>query len=240
MSSTMQAWRTDINLTQAELYRTINSFFSDIYNWKDVESGTMTVSNNEVEYTDYKLTDSLSLRVAPSALTPYSGNNSGTAYNLSNKNALVVFKYKKCLVLCLKGSPGPNQTYSIGANIIIDTTNQETGFSIFHNITETSGGICNVADDTMSTPMQVYRPYQYSLSQNINSNFHVAQIVPYISNKPGKFCDSLYGVLISPVMNTFVDFNGGKWLFTNGFALPTGGGLPVEEFVSTPPAPPSS
>lgn len=66
----------------------------------------------------------------------------------------------------------------------------------------------------------VYVPY--TSSNSYRDIYQTSQFTPFVSPYSGKQADNINGILLANQMNTIVDIDGSKWLFTNGFALPCG------------------
>jgi hypothetical protein len=60
MASTMQAWRTGLSLTKAEMYAKINEFFPDIYDWDSVD--TSVSKSNRLPFNGRSIYQSYSRR----------------------------------------------------------------------------------------------------------------------------------------------------------------------------------
>ncbi|MBQ2346977.1 MAG: hypothetical protein II388_01230 [Clostridia bacterium] len=218
MASTMQAWRTGLSLTKAEMYAKINEFFPDIYEWDSVDT---SVSNQ----TDYHLTDDLFIRATANGISAYSGGTQGGATSFSTYVNLAIYKVSSCIIICTNTSGNPLSQYAYTARIIIDTTESGTGYSIIYGF---NSGYATIFDDSLSTAQNAYSPYN---SYSLNTNSSTAQVAPYRNNLTGATFDNVYGVLFAPIMNVFVGFNNQKWLFTSGFALPAGDSEPTCTYV---------
>ena len=218
MASTMQAWRTGLSLTKAEMYAKINEFFPDIYDWGSIDSA----AEGQV---DYHLTNDLFIRVTTNGITACSGSTHGGATSFSTYVNLVVYKTNGCIIICTNTSGNPLSQYAYTARIIIDTTESGTGYSIIHGF---NSGYATIFDDSLSTAQNAYSPYN---SYSLNTNSSTAQVAPYRNNLTGATFDNVYGVLFAPIMNVFVGFNNQKWLFTSGFALPAGDSEPTYTYV---------
>mgnify|MGYP006967166498 CR=1 FL=1 len=237
-TNTMQAWITRLNSTSDELYETLNSFFQseDIFSnyWANVDKSTA----NQV---DYYITDSIYLR-----LKIESGNNStrvfsitarcttssttSTAFSNTYNGCVSIYKVGYCMVLCVAGSTSSSalSDYSKTAKIIIDSTNSGEGKSLFYSFAASSSSLF---DSSSSIPINLYTPYAASYS--LKTATDIAQIAPLKNNISGKEYDNLYGVLLTPTMNNFVSFNGKKWFFTSGMALPAGEEEPTPVYIDT-------
>lgn len=219
MASTMQAWRTGISLSKADMYAKINEFFPDIYDWESVDTST----ENQV---DYYISDNIFLRVTENSIIPYNGSTAGTGLSFPTQSNLTIYKLNGCIMMCVTVGNYNVTQYSQTAQLIVDTVNNETGTAIIYNF---NAGYCYLFDETLSTAQVAY--YPYNVNYSIRTNTSLAQVAPFINNISGKSFDNLYGVLITPVMNAFVDFGGQKWLFSNGFALPAGDSEPTYTYV---------
>lgn len=231
MSSTMQAWRTDARLSQAEMYATINSFFqssalSDY--WADVD-------DNTTGQVDYYISGNIFLRVIHSgtsyAIIPYCGTTAGNNIVFYTYSNLSIYKVNNCMAICVNSSNQINTltAYSKTANIIMDSTNSGTGKALFYAIG--AAGYSTMFDSTSSASMNLYTPYVATYSLKTDTN--LAQIVPLKNNLLDKSFDNLHGVLLTPVMNGFVSLQNEKWLFTNGMALPAGSEVPAPVYIDT-------
>lgn len=229
MSSTMQAWRTALNVPKTQTYSAVTSVLDSITDYWDNRS---TASSQK----DYYVSDNFFLRVNTSGMAIYRYNNFGTS-NLSfgNYNNITVYKSGKCIIICANCTSATTSEYSAKATYIIDKTDNNTGNSIIHMVSssissDVGDGYCKLFDDSNTVEMTVYSPYNgtYSLQPNTT----LAQIAPFCNSSLNKKFDNLHGVLSTPYMNKFVDISGTKWLFTNGFALSAGGEVPTPTVVS--------
>ena len=218
MASTMQAWRTGLSLTKAEMYAKINEFFPDIYDWDSIDSA----AEGQV---DYHLTNDLFIRVTTNGIAAYSGSTHGGETSFSTYVNLVVYKTNGCIIICTNTSGNPLSQYAYTARLIIDTTESGTGYSIIHGF---NSGYATIFFFFLSTAQNAYSPYS---SYSLNANSSTAQVAPYRNNLTGATFDNVYGVLFAPIMNVFVGFNNQKWLFTSGFALPAGDSEPTYTYV---------
>ena len=235
MSSTMQAWRTDQRLSQAEMYNTINAFFS----------GTLhdywTAINNETAgQVDYYISDNIFLRVIYSGsscgIKPCCGNAEGVAINFGVGTNITIYKINSCMVICAKSAAaGYSLPYSKEASLIIDSTNSGEGKSLIYSVGTAS--FSTMFDSSSSISMSFYTPYNQTYSLKTDTN--LAQIVPLKNNILDKSFDNLHGVLLTPVMNDFVSLQNEKWLFTKGMALSAGSEVPTLVYIDTV-TPPSS
>lgn len=224
MSSTMQAWRTALNVPKTQTYSAVTSVLDSI---TDYWYNTSTASSQK----DYYVSDNFFLRVNTSGMAIYRYNNFGTS-NLSfgNYNNITVYKSGKCIIICANCTSATTSEYSAKATYIIDKTDNNTGNSIIHMVSssissDVGDGYCKLFDDSNSVEMTVYSPYNGTYS--LQSNTTLAQIAPFHNSALNKKFDTLYGVLLAPKMNEFVDINGVKWLFTNGFAVSAGNEVPT-------------
>lgn len=228
MSSTMQAWRTGTNLTQAQMSATMINFFSDTLAnyWKDIDTGTP----GQVDYYISKPTTNkpndpnIYIRVAATKMSVWGIDEKGNTTFQNSGNNFTVYKSGDCLVICI----GTSSSYSKTAKYIIDTTDEKAGRMIIFG---TTNSYCQIFDSSGSTMQNVYSPYTGTYS--LNSSATLAQIAPFKIGLLDKSADTLYGVLLTPKMNEFLGIGNQVWLFTNGFAIPAGGSAPVPAAIPT-------
>lgn len=230
-TNSMQVWKTGLSLTQTEIYDTLNTFFqSDVFTdyWADIDKET-------TGQVDYYITDNIFLRVINTGnshgIIPYCGATTGSAINFSIYSNVSIYKVGYCMIICSNGA----QTYSAltdyskVAKIIIDSLNSGEGKSLFYNLGTT--GSSTLFDSSSLNPMTLYTPYISTYS--LKTSTDLAQIAPLKNNILGKGYDNLYGVLLTPSMNSFVSFAGQKWFFTSGVALLAGNEVPTPIYLDT-------
>lgn len=230
MSSTMQAWRTALNVPKNQTYNAVTSVLDSI---TDYWYNTSTASSQK----DYYVSDNFFLRANTNGMAIYKTNVFGTSnLTFGNYNNMTVYKSGKCIIICVNCTSATTSEYSAKATYIIDKTDNNTGNSIIHMVSnsissDVGDSYCKLFDDSNTVEMTVYSPYNgtYSLQPNTTT---LAQIAPFCNSSLGKKFDNLHGVLSTPYMNKFVDISGTKWLFTNGFALSAGGEVPTPTVVS--------
>ena len=228
MSSTMQAWRTDVSLSKDDIYATINSFFQSSAlseYWVDVDDST-------TGRVDYYISDNIFLRVIHSGsnhgIIPCCGATLGTSINFSTYNNLTIYKVNNCMAICANTGGNALTTYSKTANMIIDSTNSGEGKALIYAFGTT--GFSTMFDSSSSASMNLYTPYVAAYSLKTDTN--LAQIAPLKNNLLDKSFDNLHGVLLAPLMNNFVSVSADKWLFTNGMALPAGSEVPAPVYIT--------
>lgn len=220
MSSTMQAWRTALNVPSNQTYNAIKAVLDSITGYWSSPSANAPAGN-----TDYYVSDNFFLRINSGGMAIYKGGVYGNSnITFGSYNNLTVYKSGDCVIICPSFKSSATSEYSAEAKYIIDKTGSGAGSTIIHTVSA-SDGYCKLFDNSNSAEMTVYSPYNDTYSLNPNTTF--AQIAPFHNSALNKKFDTLYGVLLAPKMNEFVDINGVKWLFTNGFAVSAGNEVPT-------------
>lgn len=228
MASTMQAWRTGTVSGGVELYTKIVSILKYNFDWEDV--GTST-SNQ----TDFYLNDINYIRVSLSnskcSISVYSDISSSDIISNLTTQLVTCYKSGSCGIMCF-GTDSVNYSYKAG--LVFDTCDNGTDRVVFVNLTTTNSYYQlydgNFRTETATTTYKAYN-HSGSYGKSLNPNTSTIQLAPFINSLDGEKCDNLYVVMITPVTDCFVDFNGQKWLITNTFALPAGDSEPTYTYV---------
>lgn len=227
MASTMQAWRTGTVSGGFELYTKIVSILNN-FDWEDVATST---SNQ----TDFYLNDINYIRVSLSSskcsISVYSDISSSEVINNLTTQLVTCYKSGSCGIMCF-GTDSVNYSYKAG--LVFDTCDNGTDRVVFVNLT-TTNPYYQLYDGNFRTESgtTAYKAYNHSGSygKSLNPNTSTIQLAPFINSLDGEKCDNLYVVMITPVTDCFVDFNGQKWLITNTVALPAGDSEPTYTYV---------
>ena len=227
MASTMQAWRTGTVSGGVELYTQIVSILNN-FDWEDVDTST---SNQ----TDFYLNDINYIRVSWSSsicsISVYSDISSSGVINNLTTQLVTCYKSGSCGIMCF-GTDSVNYSYKAG--LVFDTCDNGTDRVVFVNLT-TTNSYYQLYDGNFRTGSgtTAYKAYNHSGSygKSLNPNTSTIQLAPFINSLDGEKCDNLYVVMITPVTDCFVDFNGQKWLITNTVALPAGDSEPTYTYV---------
>lgn len=227
MASTMQAWRAGTVSGGVELYTKIVSILNN-FDWEDVDTST---SNQ----TDFYLNDINYIRVSLSSskcsISVYSDISSSEVINNLTTQLVTCYKSGSCGIMCF-GTDSVNYSYKAG--LVFDTCDNGTDRVVFVNLTTTSP-YYQLYDGNFRTESgtTAYKAYNHSGSygKSLNPNTSTIQLAPFINSLDGEKCDNLYVVMITPVTDCFVDFNGQKWLITNTFALSAGDSEPTYTYV---------
>lgn len=225
MASTMQAWRTEVQVAKAAFYEKVNTILELALDWLN-ESDIDKSTANQV---DYYLSEDLFLRVTADGISYCRGKNV-LSYNtsFSSVNNITVFKLNKCVALCTVSGNGYSAlNYSYAPYVIIDSINEDGGYAVIDSFA--NGSTFRMINTVSSGVKTCYLPYNSS-SYSVDSN--VMQVAPLVSSVDGAAFDNLYGVLLSPILTAaFVDFNGQKWLNSPKIALPAGDSEPTYTYV---------
>ena len=227
MASTMQAWRTGTVSGGVELYTKIVSILNN-FDWEDVDTST---SNQ----TDFYLNDINYIRVSLSSskcsISVYSDISSSEIISNLTIQLVTCYKSGSCGIMCF-GTDSVN--YSYKASLVFDTCDNGTDRVVFVNLT-TVNSYYQLYDGNFRTESgtTAYKAYNHSGSygKSLNPNTSTIQLAPFINSLDGEKCDNLYVVMITPVTDCFVDFNGQKWLITNTVALSAGDSEPTYTYV---------
>ena len=227
MASTMQAWRTGTVSGGVELYTKIVSILNN-FDWEDVDTST---SNQ----TDFYLNDINYIRVSLSSskcsISVYSDISSSEIISNLTIQLVTCYKSGSCGIMCF-GTDSVN--YSYKARLVFDTCDNGTDRVVFVNLT-TVNSYYQLYDGNFRTESgtTAYKAYNHSGSygKSLNPNTSTIQLAPFINSLDGEKCDNLYVVMITPVTDCFVDFNGQKWLITNTVALSAGDSEPTYTYV---------
>lgn len=228
MASTMQAWRTGTVSGGVELYTKIVSILNN-FDWEDVDTSTSNQTDfylNDINYIRVYLYNS-QCNISVNSDIGSSGIISGLTTQL-----VTCYKSGSCGIMCF-GTDSVNYSYKAG--LVFDTCDNGTDRVMFVNLTATNS-YYQLYDGNFRTESgtTAYKAYNHSGSygKSLNSNSSTIQLAPFINSLDGEKCDNLYVVMITPVTDCFVDFNGQKWLITNTFALPAGDSEPEYTIVS--------
>lgn len=229
MSSTMQAWRTDVSTLKTNFLETMKTLLAEVFDgWlseTDIVDDTTSV--------DYKLSTDLWLRVNSSGI--YCHNNIAntdlslfTLGNYSTYLNVTVLKSDHCLIFCINSGTTALSQYTLQANFVIDSIDNEDGYAFVNNW---STGATDIIDTETKTQSSVYIAYN---TKSYNANTSSLQVAPLVNNSNGTKLDNLQNVLITPVNTAgFVAFNNQKWWINNGyFAVPAGDDEPEYTLVS--------
>ena len=227
MASTMQAWRTGTVSGGFELYTKIVSILNN-FDSEDVD----TSASNQ---TDFYLNDINYIRVSLSSskcsISVYSDISSSEIISNLTIQLVTCYKSGSCGIMCF-GTDSVN--YSYKASLVFDTCDNGTDRVVFVNLT-TVNSYYQLYDGNFRTESgtTAYKAYNHSGSygKSLNPNTSTIQLAPFINSLDGEKCDNLYVVMITPVTDCFVDFNGQKWLITNTVALPAGDSEPTYTYV---------
>lgn len=212
----MDIYRTSLNESFSDIKAKIVSILTAAHTWNDIES-TASKTTFYVDDTNF-----VSVEQGENVLYFSAGNSTSTKvisvwatssyyYNFS------VYKSGTCLVLALEHDNNPLQGYKLSADFIIDTFSSASGVGIAAGFSDYA---CNMFTPTnLNANASFYRPF----GSNSLINAAAAQLAPFMDSSTGDIFDTLYGVLMVPANNAFIDLNGAEWLITNGFALPTNG-----------------
>lgn len=229
MSSSMQAYRTELAVAQSDFYAAINAVLAEVFD------GWLTSSQIETEsgYTDYKISTNLWLRVKTGGIyyvcdnveSSYIADYSSGSYSYN----LTVLKVNHCLVFCINynTSSGIPQ-YTNKANFVIDSIDNDNGFGLSDSW---SFGYAYLID----TKAKLYTTVHSSFTNNsYNSNSTTLQVTPFIISIDGAKCDNLYNIAITPLnLATFASFNNQIWWINDGhFALCAGDSEPTYTVVT--------
>lgn len=223
----MQMYRTaNISITPTDFKAALNALFAEVF------EGWLTSSEivTSTDYTDYKISTSLWLRVKSTGIY-YVSNGTESDYsiydysNSYNYNATVL-KLDKCLVFCGLGDYSSTR-YSLRASFIVDSIDDDNGAAILYRW---GYDYAQIIDSKTNTLLQTYSPFN---SNSYNLNTSIMQVAPVINSTNGAKLDNLYHVLITPINTAcFVDFNGQKWWANDiNFALPAGNAEPAPIYV---------
>ena len=145
-----------------------------------------------------------------------------TVYSFSNFSYynITIFKINEHSGAMAFGtsSSSTNASYSNTVSIVFDTTNK--GVALFKpSVTEVSAYIIDGIDTYLSTAA----PMPYNSSIGYSTNYLTSQIIPLVNAKTGVKYDNICGIVHSNIeMGNFVDFDGSKYLFSAGLAIPCG------------------
>ena len=232
MSSSMQAYRTELAVAQSDFYAAINAVLAEVFDGWLESSQIVKGSDSTSEYTDYKISTSLWLRVRTIGFYYVYDNTEGywplVSYSDSSSYTLTVLKVNHCLIFCVENTSSL-APYTLQADFIIDSINNDnTKCAIIKGWDTGSTFQIDTESAVYSQVHSSFNGYSY------NASGSTLQVSPFIISIDGAKCDNLYNIAVTPLNSAkFASFNGQIWWINDGhFALCAGDSEPTYTVVT--------